>query len=171
MESKEYKKDVRIYELISMMFKIIAGKQQLLVDSPLPQVYLCGGMRSNWQDAVIKSVEDPHEERCGFFDPRDKREEAMSTREIVDQDLAWIDRCDVVFAYLEESNPYGANLAMEIGYAKAKGKYIIFVDEKELREFMMARESADKLFSSFEEGIKWFQNLIYEYTIVFKGEK
>lgn len=87
------------------------------------KVYLAGGMKSGWQDEVIHKVPD-----CIFLDPRSHGliDENQYTR----WDLEAIQASNLVFAYLEKTNPGGYALALELGYAKALGKPIILVDEK-----------------------------------------
>lgn len=104
-------------------------------------VYLAGGMKSGWQDKVIEVCGNEYFE---WIDPRDHglTDEAEYTK----WDLDGIDSCDVVFAYLEHDNPGGYALALEIGYAKARGKKIIFVEGLPTirgRYFGMARQCAN----------------------------
>lgn len=89
----------------------------------LMKVYLAGGFRSGWQKKVKEMAPVAH-----YLDP--------STSGLTDPvgytkwDLAAIDGCDVIFAYMEEDNPGGYALGLEIGYAKAQDKFIIFINEK-----------------------------------------
>jgi nucleoside 2-deoxyribosyltransferase len=90
-------------------------------------IYLAGGMRSKWQDAVMDAI-DIDIAGARFYDPRTHglKDEADYTV----WDMAAIRRSDVVFAYLEADNPSGFGMSNEIAYAAALGKYVIFVDEK-----------------------------------------
>ncbi len=105
------------------------------------KLYLCGGMKGTWQDAVIAAL--PHVE---FLDPRSHRlrDEIAYTA----WDLAAIDECDVVLAVMTADNPSGFGLHLEIGYAYAKGKpiYLICDDLGErMRYFGMARACSTQL--------------------------
>jgi nucleoside 2-deoxyribosyltransferase len=116
------------------------------------KVYLAGGLRSGWQDVVKASVPE-HE----YLDPRIDKPKAVE--EYTAQDIAMIEACDVVFAYFEATNPAGYDMMLEIGYAKALGKRIIFVDEKSAvgdvpaRYFGMARMLADYAATSLNDGL------------------
>ena len=91
----------------------------------MKKIYLAGGF-TNWQQRVIESF-------CGynikFYDPSATR--FSSPVNYVPWDINAIEESDIIFTYLEESNPGGFALASEIGYAFAKGKTIIFVCETE----------------------------------------
>jgi len=88
------------------------------------RVYLAGGMESGWQEILKDSTN-----ACIFYDPRDSglKEPLLYTN----WDLKHVKKCDVIFIYIEKDNPSGIGLSVEIGYAKALGKHIILVDEKE----------------------------------------
>lgn len=89
------------------------------------RTYLAGGLRSGWQDKWID--DHPGEE---FFDPRTLNDGSLPMREIVAAETKALRWCDEVFAYLESNNPSGIGLAWECGYAKALGKRVVLVDEK-----------------------------------------
>lgn len=106
---------------------------------PIPKVYLAGGMRSNWQDAVKRCLPG-----CIYLDPRDHhfKDEADYTA----WDLAAVEACDIVLGFVEKSNPSAAGLALEFGYAAARGKTLLYVEEPEFpfsRYFGMVRAVAD----------------------------
>lgn len=122
-------------------------------------VYLAGGFRSGWQARISTSVpnaiyNDPS--KHGLTDPT----------QYTEWDLHAIKQSDVVFAYLEATNPGGYALALEIGYAKGLGKTVILVDEKSFgdeqagRYLQMVRAAADATFNSFEEGLAYLQQLV-----------
>lgn len=121
------------------------------------KVYLSGGFRSGWQDLVKDAVHG-----CTMLDPRWVDELGVkSSRAYTTWDLRAIDGCDVVFAYLEEGNPPCIGLVLEIGYAKAKGKLTILVDEKPLdQEFDILRATADVIVPTLDEGKAYLQSLI-----------
>jgi hypothetical protein len=138
------------------------SKEQLVVQSVTgtsqPKVYLAGGFRSGWQDRVIAGVS-----RFSFFDPRVHG--LQDNGHYTLWDLEAIRRSDLVFAYLEATNPGGYALALEVGFAKALGKRIILVDEKGAadehagRSLGMAHAVADVSFRTFDEGFQYLQLL------------
>jgi len=98
---------------------------------------------------------------CPAATYRDPRSHGLADgQEYARWDLAAIKDSDIVFAMLEVTNPGGYALALEVGYAKALGKYIVLVDEKScarphLRSYLeMLRIVADEVYDSFEEGVQ-----------------
>jgi len=116
-------------------------------------VYLSGGMKSDWQDRVIKA-------ELGYecIDPRVTKEHEYE-EEYTTWDLLGIKRADVVFAYMEKENPKGHGLCVEVGYAKALNKTIVFVDEYGLSAMGMVRAMADIVFYNLIDGIAYLQLL------------
>jgi nucleoside 2-deoxyribosyltransferase len=113
-------------------------------------VYLAGGFRSGWQKDVITRHE--------IIDPSSKNETGMNMRAIGVWDKAAIQKSNMVFAYMERSNPSGFGLACEIGYAHALGKTVILVLEKHHEkhsdrslEFLTC--FADYVFDNFHDGL------------------
>lgn len=111
---------------------------------PATVVYLAGGMKSNWQDIVKKEFPE-----VVFFDPRDHN--CKSEQEYTRWDLTGVEKCDIVFAFLENSNPAGQGLCVEVGFARALEKYVIYLEEPRdnARYFGMCRVISD--FVSNEE--------------------
>ncbi|MDP3025918.1 MAG: hypothetical protein Q8O10_10360 [candidate division Zixibacteria bacterium] len=122
-------------------------------------IYLAGGFYTKWQDAIINRYPNIH-----FLDPRSHG--FQGEKEYTFWDLEAIKNCDCIFAYLEADNPSGFALASELGFAKALGKIIIFVDEKSLtdkevaRYFKMLHEISDADFDNFEEGLDFLDKYI-----------
>lgn len=105
---------------------------------PALVVYLAGGMRTNWQDTVKQEFPD-----IVFIDPRDhncKSEDSYTT-----WDLTGVQKCDIVFAFLESSNPAGQGLCVELGFARASEKYVIYAEEPRdnAKYFGMCRAISD----------------------------
>ncbi len=121
-------------------------------------VYLAGGFRSGWQDKIKQSCPD-----FSFFDPRLKPERDWTTLEIGTWDFCHIKKADIIFAYMERTNPSGIGLAVEIGYAYGIGKTVILVLE-ENNEIMKDKylafmeKAADVTFRNFEDGIGFLQS-------------
>jgi hypothetical protein len=121
-------------------------------------VYLAGGFRSGWQDRVKLAAP-----LFNFFDPRSHGLE--NEAEYTLWDLEAIRASDWILAYLEAGNPGGYALALEVGFAKALGKTIIFVDEKSGadaiagRYLRMITECSDVSFRRLDEALEFLQKL------------
>lgn len=127
----------------------------------MKQIYLAGGFKSGWQDIVISSINN---KEVRFIDPRIHGIE--NSDEYTEWDLNAVKESDILFAFMEASNPGGYALALEIGYAKAIGKTIIFVDDVHAHDparsrFLdMLRSSADFSFYTIKDGITCLVNLV-----------
>jgi hypothetical protein len=123
-------------------------------------VYLAGGFNSNWQDRLLLEFSG----KVGFVDPR--KHALPDPKNYNSWDLLGVRSCVVVFAYLENSNPGGYALALELGYGKAMGKLVIFVEEAESdttersKRLGMLRETADYHAVGLEAGMKILQSLL-----------
>lgn len=123
------------------------------------RVYLAGGLRSNWQKQIIDSLEG----QFIFFNPRDHGLE-KSSKEYTTWDLHFLQQSEILFGFMEEDNPSGYGLALEVGFAKAQGKTIILVDERSsqdarfARHYKMVHETASVVFSSLGEGIEFLKS-------------
>ena len=121
-------------------------------------IYLSGGHRSGWQDFIVRSAG-----RFEFIDP--SKNGLSDSKAYTSWDLYSIDKCDIVFAYFESTNPSGYGLALEVGYAAAKVKHVIFVDEKSesdqnLSKYIkIIREASDAVFESIDEGVNYLKSL------------
>lgn len=117
-----------------------------------PVVYLAGGFISGWQDVAMTACPD-----ADYLDPRTHGLTEPST--YTAWDLNAIRECDIVFAVLEVTNPGGYALALELGYARSRGKYVILVDEKSsldpsIRRYLaMLHAVSDEVYDSLEVGI------------------
>lgn len=127
-------------------------------DQDLLTVYLAGGFRSGWQDQVMAAIEGVR-----FVDPRQHHLE--DEKHYTQWDLDGVRQSDWVFAFFEATNPGGFSLALEVGFAKALEKRIIYIDQKSAndpqvgRYLGMVRACADVVFPSLEEGIRFLQTL------------
>lgn len=117
-------------------------------------IYLAGGFRSGWQAKVMTEV--PGYE---YLDPsqHDIQDAAKYTR----WDLDAVRMCDIVLAYMEPTNPGGYSLALEIGFAHALGKTVLFVDEIKdpsvRRYFDMVRQCSDHVFATLTQAIEYLR--------------
>ena len=111
-------------------------------------VYLAGGFGPhNWQARVIAQYPD-----LKFYNPRDDQPQGCVTEEEYTKwDLDAIDKSNTVFAFMEESNPGGEGMCLEVGYAHGQGKRVIYVGHargKRDRYFGMVRAVADQHFNT-----------------------
>ena len=123
-------------------------------------IYLAGGMRTNWQERVKESV------NLKFYDPIDKEPNRLLTlNEFGTWDLHYIKKCDIMFCYMEKTNPSGIGMAVEMGYAKGLGKTVILcldegnetIKDKYL-QFM--KKASDIVFTDFNDAINYLK--LYE---------
>lgn len=118
-------------------------------------IYLAGGFRSGWQGEVkLRLVE------YDFLDP--SLHQIQDPMEYTDWDLDAIRRCDIVLGNMEQSNPGGYSLALEIGFARALDKRIYLVDQitepKMSRYFEMVRQVSDLVFNDLNLAIDYLSN-------------
>ncbi len=117
-------------------------------------VYLAGGMHSTWQDLVMARVPG-----CTYLDPR--QHGLVRPAAYTAWDMRAIRSSDIVFAYLASDNPSGFGLAFELGYARALGKYVIFVNEREAdMRLGMLTASADFCTSKLESGVRRLKRVV-----------
>ena len=116
------------------------------------KIYLAGGMKSGWQ-GVVKERAPKHD----YYDPCVDTDGRYGFR-IAQQDFDGVDWADMVFAYFEMDNPSGVGLALEVGYAVAKGKRVVVVDEHDrLHEFLAG--CGRPLFTSFNEAVRYLDGI------------
>ena len=118
------------------------------------KIYLAGGMKSGWQKKVKRACRAFD---VIFFDPcsHGLSDPAQYTL----WDLDRIHQCDILFGFMETTNPSGHGLSAEIGYAHGLGKKIILVDEKSDRYMAIVREIADVVLSSLQDGIVFLKSV------------
>src|SRR4051812_37050745 len=112
------------------------------------KVFLSGGFRSNWQKTVIEQLGD----HFTFFNPREHGLD--NPADYTTWDIHFVKECDILFAYMEKSNPSGYGLAFEAGLALGLNKTIILVDERSASEptfanyFNIVRHGSNSHFAS-----------------------
>jgi hypothetical protein len=122
------------------------------------KVYLAGGMHGDWRTCVKATVRGPT-----YLDPREHGYDDPALYSV--WDARAVDACDVVFGYLEASNPGGYGLAAEIGRACVQGKLVILVDEQTAQQLpgcrylALIREWSDIVVDTLEEGIHHLQRM------------
>ena len=126
------------------------------------KIYLAGGFSTNWQQIVANSFSDS--DNVIFFNPREHG--LKHSGHYYFWDTLYLEKCDVVFAYLEESNPLALGLIFELGYARGLHKKVILIDEKSTKnddyakQFRFARESVDVVFETLDEGINFLKSFV-----------
>ncbi len=95
-------------------------------------VYLAGGMRGDWRERLVDEVDKEflNPKYIGKMAFRYLIPQRLPFPDYVENDLHLINNADILFVYLEKDNPSGLGLAAEMGFAKARGKVIIFVNEQ-----------------------------------------
>jgi nucleoside 2-deoxyribosyltransferase len=120
-------------------------------------IYLAGGFKSGWQALVKETLQ----EKFDFLDP--SAHNIQDPKVYTEWDLDAVRRCDTVLGNMETTNPGGYSLALEIGYAKALGKYIVLVDQigspQRSKYFEMVRQSSDVVFRDLESAINHLRTL------------
>ena len=129
------------------------GSATLWEGAPGVRVFLSGGTRGDWQDRVIAAC--PNAE---YWDPRTLREEDMT--DIATTERRWLDESELVFVFIEEDNPSGLGSAFEMGYAIAKSKPVLFVDEKRTRHTEWLGVHCLQTAHSFDQGIALLQHAL-----------
>lgn len=128
-----------------------------------PKVYLAGGFKSNWQERVTSQLRD----NFSFFNPRDH---GLDDHDHYSAwDIHFIRNCDIVFAYMEHSNPSGYGLAFEVGLAHGLNKTIILVDERSTEDpnfakyFKLIHYPSAAVFSDLGAGITFLKRFSIKY--------
>ncbi|MCF7795950.1 hypothetical protein K9M42_02555, partial [Patescibacteria group bacterium] len=85
-------------------------------------VYIASGFHGTWKKKIkkLKNIE--------VIDPEDKKD--LSIPEICTWDLHGVKKSDIVFVYVNSTNPGGQGLCVKAGYGKALNKTVILVLEK-----------------------------------------
>lgn len=136
----------------------------------MKKIYLAGGFRGDWQEIIKNEINgNVGMSTCEFFDPKEKEVGKdtsplfKNSRNYTFWDLHAIDKSDIVFVYIEKSNPAIGSL-VELGYAKGKSKTVIAViecrDDGNDRYFDFPRETADVVFNNLEDGIIFLKTII-----------
>ena len=115
-------------------------------------IYLAGGTGYGWSDRAAAALSE-HE----VINPKlwsSEPDPAVYTP----RDLAAIRRADVILVHMSSANPSGYGMSVEIGYARALEKRIIFWDEMATdwrsRYFGMHREMASVVCHTLEDSIR-----------------
>jgi hypothetical protein len=119
------------------------------------KVFLSGGFKSDWQNKIIEKYKDDFI----FFNPREHG--LADPDQYTVWDIHFIKQCDILFAYMEETNPSGYGLAFELGLAHGLNKTIILVDERSKKDdafknyFRIIYKPSNIVFDNFKDGVKY----------------
>ena len=125
----------------------------------MKMVYLSGGLHSRWQSNVIAELGD----KFKFSDPSNHGLKSPNLYAV--WDLHAVKKCDILFVYIEQSNPSGIGAAFEAGVAKSAGIPIILVDEKSAsdevfgKRFAIVSELADVVFNNLSDGLSFLNSM------------
>lgn len=119
------------------------------------KVYLAGGMRTNWQAKVIGACKG-----LKFINPCDKPNLELTLYGT--WDLHAIKQSDIVFGYMEKTNPSGIGLAAELGFAFGLGKTVILALEPENetqkdKYLQFLKKVANVTFENFPDAIDYLK--------------
>ncbi len=126
-----------------------------------PKVFLSGGFKSNWQSKVIEQLND----HFIFFNPREHGLESSDL--YTTWDIHFVRECDILFAYMESTNPSGYGLAFELGVAYSLNKTIILVDEKSANDISFAKyfkilyKPSGVVLNNLSDGIAYLKKFIH----------
>lgn len=121
------------------------------------KIFLSGGFKSNWQSKIIKAIGD----KFIYFNPREHGLEHSDL--YTTWDIHFVKECDILFAYMEATNPSGYGLSFELGVAYALNKTIILVDEKSQIEktfakyFKILHKPSGVVLNKLEDGIEFLR--------------
>lgn len=127
------------------------------------KVYLAGGFKSDWANN-IKSISD----NILWINPKEKEFKngnrvIMNVNEYGKWDLHFIKSSDIVFVYVEKTNPSCIGLSCEAGYAKGLGKTVITVLESN-NEYIkdnylsFLTQVSDIVFETLEDGVNYLKS-------------
>lgn len=119
------------------------------------KIFLSGGFRSNWQNIITENYKD----NFIFFNPREHG--IADPYQYTVWNIHFIKQCDILFAYMEETNPSGYGLAFELGLAYGLNKTIILIDERSIKDpifsnyFRILHQPSSIVFDNIEDGVKY----------------
>lgn len=93
--------------------------------SNLVSIFLSGGLKTGWQDEA-RFIIDAAGVAVRYLDPRTWQDAGTAPADYTKRDIDAIKECQIVLAYMDGHNPSGLGLSLEIGYAAALGRKIVF---------------------------------------------
>ena len=126
-------------------------------------VYLAGGFKSDWALKVKECSS-----KLNWINPKEEEFKngeriIMNVNEYGKWDLHFIKNSDIVFVYVEKSNPSCIGLCCEAGFAKGLGKTVITVLEpnhETIKDSYLSfiTQVSDIVFDSLEDGIEYLKS-------------
>ena len=112
-------------------------------------------MRGDWRDKVREQVD------ATFYDPCEHWLDTLE--EFGAWDLHHVGQADLMFCYIERTNPSCLGAAVEVGYAAGQGKTVVLVCERdhhhhEDEKVAFLESAADVTYRELDEGIKYLQH-------------
>ena len=127
------------------------------------KVYLAGGFRSDWANKVKECSNN-----IDWINPKDKEfngseRVVMNVNEYGKWDLHFIKQSDILFIYIERTNPSCIGLSCEGGFAKGLGKTVITVLEPKhetIKDNYLSfiTQVSDVIFEDLGEGIDYLKS-------------
>lgn len=111
------------------------------------KVYLSGGMKSGWQQMI------PYIDGVEYLDPRVESPQNLTMQQFVYKDIELVKESDLVFLYMEKSNPTGYGAIWECAVVVENKIPIIAVWEKDYIDPFIACNSL-YLYNSLESGVQ-----------------
>jgi len=136
------------------------------------KIYLAGDIskEDRWRPKVIKALEGLPVEWLSPLDNLEYRYNYFKRRDIENEgflfaDYMKIDRADIIFAYLRRCDSRHSGTSAEIGYARAKGKFIIYINDMPKTEaylYEFIQRTADIAFTKLRDGIEFLKDFVAE---------
>lgn len=123
-------------------------------------IFLSGGFRSGWQIQLLERYAN----RFNIYNPREHN--IAEPHLYAAWDIHYVRKCDIIFAYMEASNPSGFGLMFEIGMAYALNKTIILVDERSevdptfAKYFKISHQPSGNVFKTLDEALIFLDTFI-----------
>ena len=123
-------------------------------------IFLSGGFKSDWQAKLFERYEGKFQ----FYNPREHK--IAEPHLYASWDTHYVRKCDILFAYMEATNPSGFGLMFELGMAYALNKTIILVDERSevdetfAKYFKIAHQPSGNVFKSLDEALQFLDKFI-----------
>lgn len=122
------------------------------------KIYLAGGFKGGWHQYVMEKLGNDFI----YFNPQ--IHQLNEVEKYTSWDLYHVEKCDILLGYMSSDNPSGYGLALEIGFAKAKNKLIVLVDERSKKDksfkryFSICHESSNITFETLDEAINYLKS-------------
>jgi len=116
------------------------------------RIYLAGGFYSDWKDKVKQGAPSHL-----YYDPEDGSKQ-NAVCDFVPGDLRGIDWSELVLVYKQKTNPTACGLSAEMGYAYAKGKPIVLVDDNDRIDSFLAGLS-QRIYTNLDSAIEYLRGL------------